>query len=55
MKGKKVDPELIKLRHKVHMMGDLDTLQTLIARTYATYGDRLAIVEKNKDQLINHT
>lgn len=36
-------------------MGDLDTLQTLIARTYATYGDRLAMVEKNKDQLINHT
>lgn len=55
MKKKKVSPELIKLRHKAHMMGELDTLQTLISRTYSVYGDRLAIVEKNKKELIEHT
>ncbi|MDD6022000.1 MAG: AMP-binding protein [Oscillospiraceae bacterium] len=55
MKKKKVEKELLELRHKVHMMGELDTLQTLIARAYSAYGDRLAIVEKNKAELIKHT
>lgn len=55
MKKKNVSQELMQLRHKVHSMGDLDTLQTLISRTYSTYGDRLAIVEKNKKDLIEHT
>lgn len=53
---KSVSKELAQLRHEVHTgMGPLENLKMLIDRASATYGDRLAIVEKNKNEIINHT
>ena len=46
--------ELARLRHEVHMTGELLTLRQLFDRM-EIYGDRLCMVEKNKDQIIEHT
>ena len=42
------------LRHTVHMMGELLTLRMLIDRM-ETYGERICMVEKKKDVVINYT
>ena len=42
------------LRHTVHMMGELLTLRMLIDRM-ETYGERVCMVEKKKDVVINYT
>ncbi len=52
---KSVSKELADLRHIVHGMGPLKNLKMLIERAQGAYGDRLAIVEKGKTGLINHT
>ncbi len=46
--------ELARLRHEVHMAGELLTLRQLFDRM-EIYGDRLCMVEKNKAELIEHT
>lgn len=52
---KSVSKEVADLRHKIHMMGEIDTVKTLITRSGKIYGDRKAIVEKHKDSISEYT
>lgn len=47
--------ELARLRHIVHMKGQLECLRDIIDRGLDIYGDRICMVEKNKDQILQHT
>ena len=42
------------LRHDIHMLGDLQTLRMILERM-ENYGERLCIVEKHKDKIIEHS
>jgi long-chain acyl-CoA synthetase len=46
--------ELAVIRHKVHMMGELLTLKMIIDRM-EVYGDRICMVEKRKEEIIQHS
>ena len=51
---KKDKKYLDKLRHEIHMMGELLTLRQILERM-EKYGDRLCMVEKHKKDIIEHT
>ncbi len=51
---KKEKKEIARLRHQVHLTGELLTLRQLFDRM-EVYGDRLCMVEKDEDRIINHT
>ena len=51
---KKEKKELARIRHEVHMMGELTTLKQIIERMEA-FGDRICMVEKRKEEIIQHT
>ena len=42
------------LRHDIHMLGDLQTLRMILERM-ENYGERLCMVEKHKDKIIEHS
>lgn len=46
--------ELARIRHQVHMMGELLTLRQIIDRM-EVYGDRICMVEKRREEIIQHT
>ncbi len=51
----KADKKYIdKIRHEVHMMGELYTLRQLLDRM-EVYGDRICMVEKKKCEILQHT
>lgn len=52
--GSKEKKLIDDLRHKVHMQGELYTLKMLIERM-EIYGDRVCMVERKKDKVINYT
>ena len=51
---KKDKKEIDKIRHEVHMMGELITLRQLLDRM-EIYGDRICMVEKKKYEIVQHT
>ena len=51
---KKDKKEIDKIRHEVHMMGELFTLRQLLDRM-EVYGDRICMVEKKKYEIVQHT
>ena len=51
---RKEKKELARIRHEVHMMGELTTLKQIIERMEA-FGDRICMVEKRKEEIIQHT
>ncbi len=57
-KNKSIDKQdkkyLDKLRHEIHMMGELLTLKQILERM-EKYGDRLCMVEKRKKDIVEHT
>ncbi len=54
MLTKQEKKELAVIRHKVHMMGELLTLKMIIDRM-EVYGDRICMVEKRKEEIIQHS
>ncbi len=46
--------EIDRVRHEVHMMGELFTLRQLLDRM-EVYGDRICMVEKKKYEIVQHT
>ena len=51
----KQDKKLVaRLRHEVHLMGELTSLRVLIDRM-EHYGERVCMVEKRKDEIVRHT
>lgn len=47
--------ELARLRHIAHMMGPLTSIRDIFDRVHEVYGNRLALVEKNKNEVIEYT
>lgn len=51
---KREKKEIAEIRHKVHMMGELLTLKQILERM-EIYGERICMVEKFKQNIIQHT
>ena len=54
MLTKQEKKELAVIRHQVHMMGELLTLKMIIDRM-EVYGERICMVEKRKEEIIQHS